>query len=231
MTSSNNHIIKLEGAKKIYTIGSNEVKALNGVNIEFNRGDFWAIMGPSGSGKSTMMNIIGCLDRLSSGHYFLEGHDVSSLDDDSLSDFRLRHLGFIFQSFNLIPQLSVLRNIELPLYYLGWQPEQSLARARELAMSVGLEGRLDHKPTELSGGQMQRVAIARALANDPKILLADEPTGNLDSQTGDQIMELLVELNKSGKTVIMVTHEQDIAMYAKNRLHMKDGVVDWIGSN
>jgi len=156
---------------------------------------------------------------------------VSSLDDDSLSDFRLRHLGFIFQSFNLIPQLSVLRNIELPLYYLGWQPEQSLARARELAMSVGLEGRLDHKPTELSGGQMQRVAIARALANDPKILLADEPTGNLDSQTGDQIMELLVELNKSGKTVIMVTHEQDIAMYAKNRLHMKDGVVDWIGSN
>jgi putative ABC transport system ATP-binding protein len=231
MTSTNNHIIKLEGAKKIYTIGSNEVKALNGVNIEFNRGDFWAIMGPSGSGKSTMMNIIGCLDRLSSGHYFLEGHDVSSLDDDSLSDFRLRHLGFIFQSFNLIPQLSVLRNIELPLYYLGWQPEQSLKRARELAMSVGLEGRLDHKPTELSGGQMQRVAIARALANDPKILLADEPTGNLDSQTGDQIMELLVELNKTGKTVIMVTHEQDIAMYAKNRLHMKDGVVDWIGSN
>jgi len=231
MTSTNNHIIKLEGAKKIYTIGSNEVKALNGVNIEFNRGDFWAIMGPSGSGKSTMMNIIGCLDRLSSGHYFLEGHDVSSLDDDSLSDFRLRHLGFIFQSFNLIPQLSFLRNIELPLYYLGWQPEQSLKRARELAMSVGLEGRLDHKPTELSGGQMQRVAIARALANDPKILLADEPTGNLDSQTGDQIMELLVELNKTGKTVIMVTHEQDIAMYAKNRLHMKDGVVDWIGSN
>jgi len=232
MTSSNNnHIIKLEGAKKIYTIGSNEVKALNGVNIEFNRGDFWAIMGPSGSGKSTMMNIIGCLDRLSSGHYFLEGHDVGNLDDDSLSDFRLRHLGFIFQSFNLIPQLTVLRNIELPLYYLGWQPAQSLERARELAMSVGLEGRLDHKPTELSGGQMQRVAIARALANDPKILLADEPTGNLDSQTGDQIMELLVELNKAGKTVIMVTHEQDIAMYAKNRLHMKDGVVDWIGSN
>lgn len=232
MTSSNNnHIIKLEGAKKIYTIGSNEVKALNGVNIEFNRGDFWAIMGPSGSGKSTMMNIIGCLDRLSSGHYFLEGHDVGNLDDDALSDFRLRHLGFIFQSFNLIPQLTVLRNIELPLYYLGWQPAQSLERARELAMSVGLEGRLDHKPTELSGGQMQRVAIARALANDPKILLADEPTGNLDSQTGDQIMELLVELNKAGKTVIMVTHEQDIAMYAKNRLHMKDGVVDWIGSN
>jgi putative ABC transport system ATP-binding protein len=231
MTSPNNHVIKLEDAKKIYTIGSNEVRALNGVNIEFNRGDFWAIMGPSGSGKSTMMNVIGCLDRLSKGYYYLEGHDVNSLDDDELSDFRLKHLGFIFQSFNLIPQLTVLRNIELPLYYLGWAPEDSAKRAKELALSVGLEGRLDHKPTELSGGQMQRVAIARALANDPKILLADEPTGNLDSQTGEQIMELLVELNKAGKTIVMVTHEQDIAMYAKNRLHMKDGVVDWIGSN
>jgi len=230
-SSPNNHIITLEDANKHYLVGTNEVRALNGVNISFDRGGFWAIMGPSGSGKSTMMNIIGCLDRLTSGNYFLEGHEVGSLDDDALSEFRLRHLGFIFQSFNLIPQLSVLRNIELPLYYLGWEPEDSMKRAKELAMSVGLEGRLDHKPTELSGGQMQRVAIARALANDPDILLADEPTGNLDSQTGDQIMELLVELNKLGKTIIMVTHEQDIAMYAKNRLHMKDGVVDWIGSN
>jgi putative ABC transport system ATP-binding protein len=229
--SSNNHIIKLEDANKVYTIGSNEVRALNGVNIAFDRGDFWAIMGPSGSGKSTMMNVIGCLDRLTEGHYILEGHDVSSLDDDALSEFRLRHLGFIFQSFNLIPQLSVLRNIELPLYYLGWTPEESIKRAMELAMSVGLEGRLEHKPTELSGGQMQRVAIARALANDPEILLADEPTGNLDSHTGVQIMELLVDLNKKGKTIIMVTHEPDIAMYAKNSLHMKDGVVDRIGSH
>jgi len=230
-SSSNNHIITLEDANKHYLVGTNEVRALNGVNISFDRGGFWAIMGPSGSGKSTMMNIIGCLDRLTKGNYFLEGQEVGSLDDDALSEFRLRHLGFIFQSFNLIPQLSVLRNIELPLYYLGWEPEDSIKRAKELAMSVGLEGRLDHKPTELSGGQMQRVAIARALANDPDILLADEPTGNLDSQTGDQIMELLVDLNKLGKTIIMVTHEQDIAMYAKNRLHMKDGVVDWIGSN
>jgi putative ABC transport system ATP-binding protein len=228
---SNNHIIRLQDADKTYTIGLNDVKALNGVNISFDRGDFWAIMGPSGSGKSTMMNIIGCLDRLTKGHYFLEGQDVGGLDDDSLSEFRLRHLGFIFQSFNLIPQLSVLRNIELPLYYLGWEPEDSIKRAKELALSVGLEGRLEHKPTELSGGQMQRVAIARALANDPQILLADEPTGNLDSQTGVQIMELLVELNKRGKTIIMVTHEQDIAMYAKNSLHMKDGIVDWIGSH
>jgi putative ABC transport system ATP-binding protein len=230
-SSSNGHIITLEDANKWYVVGTNEVKALNGVNISFDRGGFWAIMGPSGSGKSTMMNVIGCLDRLTKGHYILEGHDVGTLDDDALSEFRLRHLGFIFQSFNLIPQLSVLRNIELPLYYLGWEPEDSMKRAKELALSVGLEGRLDHKPTELSGGQMQRVAIARALANDPDILLADEPTGNLDSQTGEQIMELLVELNKEGKTIIMVTHEQDIAMYAKNRLHMKDGVVDWIGSN
>jgi putative ABC transport system ATP-binding protein len=230
-SSSNNHIIKLEDANKVYTIGLNEVRALNGVNIAFERGDFWAIMGPSGSGKSTMMNVIGCLDRLTEGHYILEGHDVSDLDDDALSEFRLRHLGFIFQSFNLIPQLSVLRNIELPLYYLGWTPEESIKRAKELAMSVGLEGRLEHKPTELSGGQMQRVAIARALANDPEILLADEPTGNLDSHTGVQIMELLVDLNKKGKTIIMVTHEPDIAMYAKNSLHMKDGIVDRIGSH
>ena len=231
LPSDNNHIIKLKDANKVYTIGSNEVRALNGVNISFDRGDFWAIMGPSGSGKSTMMNIIGCLDRLTEGNYFLEGQDVGSLDDDALSEFRLRHLGFIFQSFNLIPQLSVIRNIELPLYYLGWAPEDSMKRAKELAMSVGLEGRLEHKPTELSGGQMQRVAIARALANDPKILLADEPTGNLDSHTGVQIMELLVDLNKNGKTIIMVTHEPDIAMYAKNSLHMKDGVVDRIGSH
>ncbi|HJX33890.1 MAG TPA: ABC transporter ATP-binding protein, partial [Desulfatiglandales bacterium] len=196
----------------------------------FERGDFWAIMGPSGSGKSTMMNIIGCLDRLTRGHYYLEDQDVGSLDDDTLSEFRLRYLGFIFQSFNLIPQLTVLRNIELPLYYLGWELEDSLKRAEELALSVGLEGRMEHKPTELSGGQMQRVAIARALANDPKVLLADEPTGNLDSQTGGQIMELLVRLNNQGKTIIMVTHEQDIAAYAKKRLHMKDGIIDWIGS-
>ena len=228
-SSSNGCVIRLENANKFYTIGTHDVKALNGVNISFERGSFWAIMGASGSGKSTMMNIIGCLDRLSSGNYFLEGQDVGTLNDDELSEFRLKHLGFIFQSFNLIPQLSVLRNIELPLYYLGWEKAASEERAKELAASVGLEGRLDHKPTELSGGQMQRVAIARALANDPKILLADEPTGNLDSQTGDQIMELLVSLNQKGKTIIMVTHEKDIAMHANRRLHMKDGVVDRIG--
>ena len=224
----NSTMIHLEDARKIYPMGTQEVKALNGITISFKRGGFWAIMGPSGSGKSTMMNIIGCLDRLTSGRYFLESQDVSGLDDDALSEFRLRHLGFIFQSFNLIPQLTVLRNIELPLYYLGWDAADSAERARDIAHSVGLEGRLDHRPTELSGGQMQRVAIARALANDPQILLADEPTGNLDSTTGEQILEVLDKLNDQGKTIIMVTHETHIAGHARSRLHMKDGVIDRI---
>ncbi|NQT04360.1 MAG: ABC transporter ATP-binding protein [Planctomycetes bacterium] len=226
----NNHqeIVQLEEARKVYQMGMQEVNALAGVTISFKKGSFWAIMGPSGSGKSTMMNILGCLDRLTSGHYYIEGQDVGRLDDDSLSELRLKHLGFIFQSFNLIPQLTVQRNIELPLYYLGWDAEQSARRARELADEVGLGDRLNHRPTELSGGQMQRVAIARSLANDPQVIFADEPTGNLDSITGEQIMEVLANLNRQGKTIIMVTHEQHIAAYADNRLHMIDGVVDRI---
>jgi putative ABC transport system ATP-binding protein len=172
-----------------------------------------------------MMNIIGCLDRLTSGSYYLEGKDVGTLDDDDLSEFRLRHLGFIFQSFNLIPQLSVLRNIELPLYYLGWEKEDSEKRATELAESVGLGGRLDHKPTELSGGQMQRVAIARALANDPQILLADEPTGNLDSNTGEEIMEIFEQLHKSGNTIILITHEEYIANHSQRVVRLLDGLI------
>ncbi len=221
-------IVQLKEARKIYQMGMQEVNALAGVTISFKKGSFWAIMGPSGSGKSTMMNILGCLDRLTSGQYYIEGQDVSKLDDDSLSELRLKHLGFIFQSFNLIPQLSVQRNIELPLYYLGWDAEESANRARELADEVGLGDRLDHRPTELSGGQMQRVAIARALANNPQVIFADEPTGNLDSITGEQIMEVLANLNRQGKTIIMVTHEQNIAAYADSRLHMIDGVVDRI---
>ncbi|MBN1391227.1 MAG: ABC transporter ATP-binding protein [Sedimentisphaerales bacterium] len=209
-------------------MGSSEVKALAGVTLSFKKGNFWAIMGPSGSGKSTMMNILGCLDHLSSGRYILEGRDVSTLDDDSLSEMRLRHLGFIFQSFNLIPQLTVQRNIELPLYYLGWEAHHSSERAMELAEKVGLTERLHHRPAELSGGQMQRVAIARALANDPQIIFADEPTGNLDTATGKEILALLTELNEQGKTIIMVTHEADVAAHAKQRLHMLDGVVDRI---
>ena len=224
----NGDIVRLCDAQKTYQMGNQQVYALAGVSVSFRRGSFWAIMGPSGSGKSTMMNIIGCLDRLTSGQYILEDQDVGTLDDDRLSERRLRHIGFIFQSFNLIPQLTVQRNIELPLYYLGWDAEQSAERARTLARRVGLEDRLNHRPTELSGGQMQRVAIARALANDPHLLLADEPTGNLDSVTGVQIMQLLEELYSEGKTIIMVTHESDIAEHARGRLHMKDGRVDRI---
>ena len=224
--SGSNAVIKLEDAYKIYPMGDEEVRALNGVNVSFEKGSFWAIMGTSGSGKSTMMNILGCLDRLTKGRYLLEGEDVSDLDDDALSEFRLRHLGFIFQSFNLIPQLTVQRNIELPLYYLGWEAEESAERAKEMAKRVSLGNRLDHRPTELSGGQMQRVAIARALAGDPQLLLADEPTGNLDTATGDQIIEMLKDLNEQGKTIIMVTHEPEIAEHAKNILVMKDGVIE-----
>ncbi|MBL7146513.1 MAG: ABC transporter ATP-binding protein, partial [Phycisphaerae bacterium] len=222
LPNDHQEIVQLKEACKVYQMGMQEVNALAGVTISFKKGSFWAIMGPSGSGKSTMMNILGCLDRLSSGQYYIEGQDVSQLDDDSLSELRLKHLGFIFQSFNLIPQLSVQRNIELPLYYLGWDAEQSAIRARELADEVGLGDRLNHRPTELSGGQMQRVAIARALANDPQVIFADEPTGNLDSITGEQIMEVLANLNRQGKTIIMVTHEPNIAAYADSRLHMID---------
>ena len=220
------HIVRLEEARKIYRMGTNEVHALAGVTVSFTRGSFWAIMGPSGSGKSTMMNILGCLDSLTSGDYYLEGQNVSRLSDDALSEHRLRHLGFIFQSFNLIPQLTVQRNIELPLYYLGLDADKSAQRATELAEEVGLADRLHHHPTELSGGQMQRVAIARALANDPQIIFADEPTGNLDTATGNQILDLLVRLHAQGKTIIMVTHEQAIASHAENRLYMIDGVID-----
>jgi len=226
---TNAEIVRLQNAQKIYQMGAEQVHALAGVTISFKKGSFWAIMGPSGSGKSTMMNILGCLDRLTSGLYYLEGHNVSRLDDDSLSELRLKHLGFIFQSFNLIPQLTVQRNIELPLYYLGWDSIRSSQRAKELAEEVGLGDRLRHRPTELSGGQLQRVAIARALANDPQIIFADEPTGNLDSATGEQILELLDKLNKQqGKTIIMVTHEANLAAYAKCKLHMKDGIIDSI---
>lgn len=220
----------IHNVRKLYQMGTQEVRALDGVTARFDRGSFWAIMGPSGSGKSTMLNLLGCLDRPTSGSYFLEGRDVSALPDDELSDIRLKHLGFIFQSFNLINQLTVEENIQLPLYYLGWDPARSRERAHELAARVGLEERLDHRPAELSGGQQQRVAIARALSNDPSILLADEPTGNLDSSTGEEIMALLQELNEQGKTVIMVTHEAYIAKYAHHCLMMKDGLVERVES-
>ena len=226
--NTDDDIVKLIDLCKIYQMGTQQVKALNGITVSFKRGSFWAIMGHSGSGKSTMMNMLGCLDRPTSGKYFLDGSDVSKLNDNALSEIRLRNIGFIFQSFNLIQQLTVQKNIEIPLYYSGLSQEQSSTRAIEMAAKVGLEDRLNHRPSELSGGQMQRVAIARALAGDPSIILADEPTGNLDSATGNQIMEMLVELNNEGKTVIMVTHEADIAAFAGNRMHMKDGLIEYI---
>jgi len=226
--SSNGAAAQLENVEKIYRMGTQVVHALDGVSMSFSTGSFWAILGASGSGKSTMLNLLGCLDRPTSGRYLLSGHDVSVLDDDQLSDMRLSHLGFIFQSFNLIPQSTVEENIQLPLYYKGWDMEESAEKARALAKMVGLKERLNHRPMELSGGQQQRVAIARSLANDPAILLADEPTGNLDSHTSVEIMNLLRELNEQGKTIIMVTHERDIAEYAKNRLYMKDGKIERI---
>ncbi len=223
---SDGELIRLRDIRKTYRMGQEQVHALAGVSATFTKGSFWAIMGASGSGKSTMMNLIGCLDRPTSGTYFLNGRDVSGLSDDELSDIRLEHMGFIFQSFNLIPQLTVLENIELPMFYQGRASDRAKARAAEIAEVVGLGDRIDHRPTELSGGQQQRVAIARALVNDPTVILADEPTGNLDTVTGEQILDLLVRLNDRGKTVIMITHESDIAQRAHHCLYMVDGVVE-----
>ena len=230
-SGGSNGLVRFENVHKIYQMGLSEVNALAGVSLSLPAGDFVAIMGPSGSGKSTMLNVLGCLDRPTSGRYLLNGRDIGLLDDNELSELRLRELGFIFQSFNLIPQLTVLENIELPLYYLGWEAHTSAERATELAEKVGLGDRIYHRPMELSGGQQQRVAIARALANDPSVLLADEPTGNLDSATGEQILEMLINLNEQGKTIIMVTHEPDIAARARRRMHMLDGVIDRIEGN
>jgi putative ABC transport system ATP-binding protein len=207
-------------------MGMVEVNALRGINLTIEEGEFIAIMGPSGSGKSTLLNILGCLDRPSFGQYVLGGEDISTLDDNALSDIRSRRLGFIFQSYNLIQQLNVLENIEVPLYYQGRSERESRHRAAELARVVGLSDRVRHKPSELSGGQQQRVAIARALANDPLTILADEPTGNLDSTTGQEILQMLDELSRRGKTLIMVTHEDDVAAHARRIIRLHDGLVE-----
>lgn len=219
-------MVRLENVEKIYRVGQTDVPALRGISLEIRRGEFFGLLGPSGSGKSTLMNLIGCLDRPTRGRYWLDGANVEDLDDDALSEYRLRHLGFVFQSFNLIPQLTVRENIELPMYYRGVPPAESRARAESLAELVGLGDRLRHRPAELSGGQCQRVAIARALANDPPVILADEPTGNLDTRTGLQIMELLSALNREGRTVILVTHEPDIAAFARRRIWLRDGLIE-----
>jgi putative ABC transport system ATP-binding protein len=212
---------------KDYYLESVVVRALRGVTISVEEGDFVALMGPSGSGKSTLLNLLGCLDRPTSGHYFLGENDVSQMDDDQLSEVRSRYLGFIFQSYNLLAQYTVVENIEIPLLYQGCKlNDETRERCIRLAELVGLGDRLDHRPMQLSGGQQQRVAIARSLVNDPHVILADEPTGNLDSKTSDEIMLLLTELNQAGKTVIMVTHENDIAAWARRVVRMRDGHIE-----
>ena len=225
MSASAETAIEVRGLTKTYDMGGEKVHALRGVDVSIRKGEFWAIMGASGSGKSTMLQILGCLDRPTSGSYLLGGREVSGLGDDELSDVRLRHLGFVFQSFNLIPQLTVAENIALPLYYQGVGGAESRVRAERYAEFVGLGGRLRHRPNQLSGGQQQRVAIARALVTDPVVILADEPTGNLDTAMSVEVMNLFKGLHREGKTIVMVTHEDDIAAFAERRLVMRDGLV------
>ena len=225
MKGASPYAIEVEGLTKVYDMGAEQVHALRGVSARFEKGSFWAIMGSSGSGKSTMLQILGCLDRPTAGRYLLDGREVSGLGDDDLSDVRLKYLGFVFQSFNLIPQLTVAENIALPLFYQGVDDAESARRARKYAEYVGLGQRLNHRPNQLSGGQQQRVAIARALVTDPVVILADEPTGNLDTKSSIEIMNLFTQLSNEGITIIMVTHEDDIAAYADHRLVMRDGLI------
>jgi putative ABC transport system ATP-binding protein len=225
--SSNAVAVRLEDVRKTYRTGEVDVPAVRGVSIEIGQGEFVALMGSSGSGKSTLMNILGCLDRPTAGRYFLDGEDVSSLNRDELADVRNQKLGFVFQNFNLLARTSALENVELPLLYSNeaLTSAQLRAKAEQVLAAVGLEGRGDHTPSQLSGGQQQRVAIARALINDPEVLLADEPTGNLDSRTSVEVMEIFQKLNEKGITIVMVTHEADIAAYARRNIVMKDGLV------
>jgi putative ABC transport system ATP-binding protein len=217
-------VITLEGITKVYRTGAVEVPALRGISLHIPEGEFVAIMGPSGSGKSTLMNVIGCLDLPSAGTYILDGYDVSDLSEDQLAWIRNRKIGFVFQSFNLIPRVTALHNVEMPLVYAG-DSQQREGRAMAALESVGLAERARHVPSELSGGQQQRVAIARALVTDPAILLADEPTGNLDSESSVEIMRLLRELNEHGRTIVLITHEPDIAAFAQRVVRLRDGLV------
>jgi putative ABC transport system ATP-binding protein len=225
MSTSSRPILELRELGKKYILEALQVTALGTISLAFERGEYVVVMGPSGSGKSTLLNILGCLDRPTHGQYFLDGEDVSQLSDGDLSLIRSRKLGFIFQSYNLIPQLNVLENIEVPLYYQDVPEKEARGIAMEKATLMGLENRLYHRPFELSGGQQQRVAIARALASDPVMLLADEPTGNLDSKTGAEILDILDRLNQSGKTIVMVTHDEEIAHRAHRIVRLRDGEV------
>jgi putative ABC transport system ATP-binding protein len=219
-------VIDIEGVTKLYRMGEETVHALRGVALKVHRNEYLAIMGPSGSGKSTLMNMLGCLDTPTSGHYEFAGKDVSVMTDDELADIRNREIGFVFQTFNLLPRSTSLANVELPLVYAGIGPDERREKAVRALTNVGLGERMSHKPNELSGGQRQRVAIARALVNNPSIILADEPTGNLDSRTGEEIMQLLEELYEQGNTIIVVTHEEDIARHARRIVRLRDGLIE-----
>lgn len=219
-------VIHLEQLRKSYYLGKQELPVLKGIDLDIYKNEFVALMGPSGSGKSTLMNILGCLDTLSDGKYVLNGNDVSKMNDNELADIRNREIGFVFQQFNLLPRLSALENVALPLIYAGVSKKERTERAIEMLEKVNLADRSHHKPNELSGGQIQRVAIARALVNNPSIILADEPTGNLDSKTSVEIMGLITDIHKLGNTVILVTHEEDIARYAKRVVRLRDGIIE-----
>lgn len=219
-------VIELKNITRHFKIGEVEVKALQGVDLTINRGEYVALMGPSGSGKSTLMNMLGCLDTPTDGKYILNNHDVSNLSDNELAEIRNKEIGFVFQTFNLLARSTALDNVALPLVYAGFGKKERMAKATQVLASVGLADRMDHKPNELSGGQRQRVAIARALVNNPSIILADEPTGNLDTKTSYEIMELMEEIHQKGNTVVIVTHEEDIARRAKRIVRMRDGKIE-----
>ena len=219
-------LIQVQDLMKVYQMGNQEVRALDGVSFDVQENEYIAIMGPSGSGKSTMMNLIGCLDTPSSGTYILNNQDVSELEDSELAEVRNREIGFVFQTFNLLPRTDCLSNVELPLIYSGMKTAERYERSAETLRKVGLGDRIDHKPNELSGGQRQRVAIARALVNNPSILLADEPTGNLDTKTGEEIMMLFEELHRMGNTILLVTHEDEIAEHARRIIRLRDGAIE-----